>query len=195
MSNTIPTAARARRSIPAPLLSGMSTSPASSTATTTNASVIGRTSVFQCGCKISTDSSPTERDRSYAIPDMLGLLQRRPRDVTALAPAIAAWLAFGASLSRRTRAAGRSCRVWLDFWAKLDTKIRSARASPTARAGALRRRISQVAQESAVRRGDDQGHEGDGGMVHLPGDLPASFAGEGNTGSLESYVAVAGRHV
>src|SRR5262252_895773 len=106
MSSTIPAAARARRSIPAPLLAGMSTSPASSTATTTNASAIGRTSVFQCGCKISTDSSPTDRDRSYAIPDMLGLLQRCPRDVTALVAVAVAWLCSPGSLTQVDDVAG-----------------------------------------------------------------------------------------
>src|SRR5215831_18304045 len=95
MSSTIPAAARARRSIPAPLLAGISTSPASSTATTTNASAIGRTSVLQCGCKISTDSSPAARDRSYATPDILGLLKHCSRDVTALAAAAAHGGHFG----------------------------------------------------------------------------------------------------
>src|SRR6516165_2384441 len=135
MSNTIPTAARARRSIPAPLPAGISTSPASSTATTTNASAIGRTSVFQCGCKISTDSSPTARDRSYATPDILGLLKHCPRDVTALAAAAAAWLELGHHFRENAsgwKIASSPAHKSL-FGAQVDTKIRS---SPTATVGA-----------------------------------------------------------
>src|SRR5215469_8479167 len=38
---------------------------------------------------------------------------------------------------------------------------------------------------------DHQGNEGEGGVINVPGDLPAAFAGEVNPAGLESDIAVA----
>ena len=59
------TTASASRSTAAHLLAGMSTSPASSDGDhQERRAATGRTSVFQCGWRTATDSSPTASERS-----------------------------------------------------------------------------------------------------------------------------------
>jgi hypothetical protein len=68
MSTAMAATASASRSTVALLPAGMSTSPTSTAATRTTARPTGRTSVFQCGCRTSTSSSPTASERSSLIP-------------------------------------------------------------------------------------------------------------------------------
>jgi hypothetical protein len=65
---------------------------------------------------------------------------------------------------------------------------------------AARKRAEEVVlpgsgDQGAVVRLDHEGHERERTVVDLRGDLPASLAGEGDPGSLESGVPVAGRDI
>src|ERR1022692_5223370 len=75
-----PTAGLAR---PVPLRDGSSNSSASAAATTTIRLRIGRSSVFQCGCSCRTRCSPSVRESSLAIADMVACITAsRVRDAS-----------------------------------------------------------------------------------------------------------------